>query len=51
MTNTPAVAQWVRAFASQAEGWMFVSQLRQTIAGEGLQILTYAWHSWPLSMQ
>ena len=22
-----------------------------TIAGEGLQILTYAWHSWPLSSE
>ena len=25
-----AVAQWVRAFASQAEGWVFESQPQQT---------------------
>ena len=25
-----AVAQWVRAFAPQAKGWMFESQPRQT---------------------
>ena len=25
-----AVAQWVRVFALQAEGWVFESQLRQT---------------------
>ena len=25
-----AVAQWVRAFAPQAEGWVFESQPRQT---------------------
>ena len=25
-----AVAQWARAFASQAEGWVFESQPRQT---------------------
>ena len=28
--STAAEAQWVRAFALQAEGWMFESQLRQT---------------------
>ena len=28
---TAAVAQWVRAFASQAEGWVFESQPRQTL--------------------
>ena len=27
---TEAVAQWVRGFPSQAEGWMFESQPRQT---------------------
>ena len=29
-TATAAVAQWARAFASQAEGWVFESQLQQT---------------------
>ena len=27
--STAAVAQWARAFASQAEGWLFESQARQ----------------------
>ena len=27
---TAAVAQWVRVFAPQAEGWVFESQQRQT---------------------
>ena len=27
---TAAVVQWVRAFASQAKGWVFESQSRQT---------------------
>ena len=27
---TAAVAQWVRALAPQAEGWVFESKLRQT---------------------
>ena len=30
MLITAAVAQWVRAFALQAEGWVFESQPRQT---------------------
>ena len=29
--RTAAVAQLVRAFASQAEGWVFESQTRQTL--------------------
>ena len=29
-TATEAVAQWSRAFAPQAEGWVFESQRRQT---------------------
>ena len=29
-TATAAVAQWARAFACQAEGWVFESQPRQT---------------------
>ena len=29
-----AVAQWIRALASQAEGWVFESQQRQTQAGK-----------------
>ena len=29
--SAAAVAQWARAFASQAEGWMFESQPRQTL--------------------
>ena len=28
---TAAVAQWVRAFAPQAEGWVFESKLQQTV--------------------
>ena len=28
--NTAAVAQWVRAMAPQAEGWVFESQPRHT---------------------
>ena len=28
--GTAAVAHWVRALASQAEGWVFESQPRQT---------------------
>ena len=28
--RTAAVAQWVRAFALHAEGWVFKSQPRQT---------------------
>ena len=31
---TAAMAQWVRAWASQAEGWVFHSQSRQTQAGD-----------------
>ena len=31
MKVTAAAAQWVRAFASQAEGWVFESQPRQTV--------------------
>ena len=31
LIRTAAVAQWVRAFAPQAEGWMFESQPQQTI--------------------
>ena len=30
---------------------IFHSYGHVTIAGEGLQILTYAWHSWPLSCE
>ena len=30
MAETAAVAQWVRALAPQAEGWVFESQLRKT---------------------
>ena len=29
-SHLAAVAQWVRAFASQADGWVFESQPRQT---------------------
>ena len=28
---TAALTQWVRALVPQAEGWMFDSQLRQTL--------------------
>ena len=31
-TFPAAVAQWVRAFAPQAEGWVFLSQPQQTQA-------------------
>ena len=34
------VAQWVRAFAPQAEGWVFESQPRQT------QVVTRAMPTW-----
>ena len=33
--RTAAVAQWARAFASQAEGWVFESQPRQTVVKKG----------------
>ena len=39
--KTAAVAQWVKAFASQAEGWVIESQLRQTyVAKTGSDIST-----------
>ena len=31
LIRTAAMAQWVRAFARQVEGWMFESQPQQTI--------------------
>ena len=35
MKVTAAAAQWFRAFALQAEGWVFESQLRQTVKTDG----------------
>ena len=52
-TITAAEKQLVRAFAPQAEGWVFESLLHSygdvTMTDEKLQILTYARHLLPLS--
>ena len=52
-TITAAKKQLVRAFAPQAEGWVFESLFHSygdvTMTDEALQILTYARHLLPLS--
>ena len=44
------VAHSVRAFVSNAKGRVFESKPRR-LAGEGLKILTYARHLYPLSSE
>ena len=48
--DTPVrVVVFVCFFLSHSR--IFHSYVDVTISGEGLQILTYAWHSWPLSSE
>ena len=42
---------FVWEFSSHSKIFMYDSYRDVTITGEGLQILTYAWHSWSLSSE